>query len=50
MTQAVPKQRITVDLPWELYEQLRALPGSANSNAVKAIEAYLDEIKRMEEH
>ena len=37
MTQAGPKQRITVDLPWELYEKMRELTMSLNAFTVLAI-------------
>ena len=37
MTQAGPKQRITVDLPWELYRWLQTLDQSMNTVVVQAV-------------
>ena len=42
MTQAGPKQRITVDVPWELYEKMGELTQSRNAFVVAAIAEKLE--------
>ena len=49
MTQAGPKQRITVDLPWDDFKEIKALPMSINAFMVQAAHEKLERERQEKE-